>query len=103
MEENKVCPACEARKRERSEDELRPLVNRLKRIEGQVRGVRSMIESDAYCPDVLVQVSAISSALSAFCRELLSSHIRTCVLTDIKSGREEAADELAELLRKFIQ
>ena len=103
MEENRVCHACEVRKRERGEAELRPLVNRLNRIEGQVRGVRSMIENDAYCPDVLVQVSAISSALSAFTRELLSSHIRTCVLADIKNGREEAADELAELLRKFVQ
>lgn len=103
MEKNKTCPVCEGRKKERGEAELRPLINRLKRIEGQVRGVRSMIENDAYCPDVLVQVSAISSALSAFTRELLSAHIRTCVLEDIKNGREEAADELAELLRKFVQ
>ena len=103
MEEKKTCPVCEGRKKERGEAELRPLINRLKRIEGQVRGVRSMIENDAYCPDVLVQVSAISSALSAFTRELLSSQIRTCVLEDIKNGREEAADELAELLRKFVQ
>ena len=101
--EEKINATSECRKKKRSEDELRSLTNRLKRIEGPVRGVRGMLENDEYCASVLMQVSAISSALTAFVRELLSSHIHTCVVEDIKNEREGAADELVELLRAFVK
>lgn len=97
-EECKVC-----RFKKRDEDEKRLLINRLSRIEGQIRGVRAMVENDAYCTDIFVQASAAISALSSFNRELLCSHIKTCVLDDIKSGKEESVNELFELLGKFIK
>ena len=87
----------------RSEEEKRALVNRLSRIEGQVRGLRRMVEEGDYCIDVLVQASAVSSALAAFSRELLASHIHTCVIDDIKCGREETVDELCDMLYKLIK
>lgn len=101
VENYEECPLCKKKKRE--EDELRALMNRLSRIEGQIRGVRRMLESDAYCIDVINQVSAISSALTSFNRELLSSHIRTCVATDIKVGNGEAVDELVTTLTKLMK
>ena len=94
---------CEKRKKERSEIEERSLLNRLKRIEGQVRGVRTMVEEDAYCVDILTQVSAISSALSAFSKELLSEHIRTCALEDIRSEREGAVEELVGIVGRLLK
>jgi DNA-binding FrmR family transcriptional regulator len=96
----KRCTACKTKKR--SEEELRSLTNRLKRIEGQVRGILGMLEGDAYCADILIQVSAVSSALSSFKRELLSSHIKSCVAEDIKAGKDEKLDELVELLPKLM-
>ncbi len=87
----------------RSEKEYKSLLNRLARIEGQVRGVRGMVEANAYCPDILTQVSAIGAALSAFSRELLSNHIRTCVTEDVRQGNEETVDELLALLRKMMK
>ena len=104
MEEKIIgCPECCGRKKERGEEEKRLLTNRLKRIEGQVRGVSRMIDEGAYCANVLTQVSAISSALSAFTRELLATHIRTCVSEDIKNEREGACEELIELLSRLIK
>ncbi len=94
---------CCKRKKKRGDGELRSLLNRLKRIEGQVRGVEAMVEGDDYCVDILVQVSAISAALSAFSRELLAEHIRSCVTDDIKNGREGAQDELIEVVSRFIK
>jgi len=91
------------RKKKRGLEEYRSLINRLSRIEGQVRGVRGMVEDSAYCADILLQVSAISSALSAFSRELLESHIRTCVAEGIKNGEGEKLDELCGLLKRFIK
>ena len=91
------------RKKKRGSEEYRSLINRLSRIEGQVRGVRGMVEDSAYCADILLQVSAISSALSAFSRELLESHIRTCVAEGIKNGEGEKLDELCGLLKRFIK
>lgn len=91
------------RTKERTETEYRSLINRLSRIEGQVRGVRGMVESSAYCADILVQVSAISSALSAFSRELLENHVRTCVKEGIKDGKDETVDEFVSLLSKLIK
>jgi DNA-binding FrmR family transcriptional regulator len=91
------------RKKNRAEEERRSLINRLSRIEGQVRGVRRMVESDAYCVDILTQVSAIQSALNAFNKELLGSHIRTCVADGIRSGSDEVVEELVETLKKLMK
>jgi len=96
------CPAC-LRKKHRDPEEVRDLTNRLNRIEGQVRGIRNMIEKSAYCPDILTQVSAVQSALSAFARELLSSHIRTCVVSDIRSDAPGAVDDLLNTLQKLMK
>ena len=83
---------CEVRHKKRTADEQRKLVTRLKRIEGQVRGIQKMVEDDLYCPDILVQVSAVTSALNSFNKELLACHIRGCVATDIRQGKDEAID-----------
>lgn len=91
------------RKKIRSDRERHELMNRLKRIEGQVRGLQRMLEEDAYCPDILTQASAVNSAINSFCRVLLSNHLRTCVAEDIRSGRDEAVDELAETLQKLMK
>ena len=91
---------CCGRTKHRSEAEQRDLMNRLRRIEGQVRGVQKMLENDAYCPEIMVQVSAINSALNSFNKVLLASHMRSCVLDDIKAGRDEAIDELVDTLQK---
>jgi len=91
------------RKKVRSENELHDLMNRLKRIEGQVRGLQRMLDEDAYCPDILTQASAVNSALNSFCRVLLANHIRTCVSDDIRAGREETVDELMDTLQKLMK
>ena len=87
----------------RSEEEKRALINRLNRIEGQIRGIRGMVEKDTYCADILTQVAAVSAALGSFNKELLSNHIRTCVSDDIASGGSEKVDELIELLAKLLK
>ena len=98
------CAACMGVKRkERSAKEYRDLQNRLKRIEGQVRGVQRMLDSDAYCTDILVQVSAITAALNSFNKALLSNHIRTCVAENIRQGNDEVVDELAEVIQKLMK
>lgn len=94
---------CTGRRKERNEAELRSLTNRLSRIEGQIRGIRNMLESDAYCVDILMQTSAANAALNAFCKELLASHIKSCVANDIKNGKEEAVDELVATLAKLMR
>lgn len=99
-EENKEC--C-GRKKEREETEYRDLIHRLNRIEGQIRGIRGMVEKDAYCTDILVQVSAVNAALNSFNKVLLTSHIKTCVTRDIKDGKEETVDELVQLLQKLMK
>lgn len=94
---------CSCRKKQRSNEEYTALINRLKRIEGQVRGIRRMVEESSYCPDILVQSSAVASALHSFNRELLSQHIRTCVLNDIKSGKEGTVEELVGTLQRLMK
>lgn len=94
---------CRHRTKERSEAEYKRLLNRLSRIEGQVRGIRGMVERDAYCPDILVQVAAVNAALNAFNKELLASHIRTCVARDIREGNDETIDELVATLQKLMK
>lgn len=95
------CPMCKTKKRDAAE--YKSLMNRLSRIEGQVRGIRGMLESDAYCIDIITQAAAVSAALGAFNKELLSSHIRTCVSDDIKAGNSEAVDELLATLTKLMK
>ena len=91
-----------ARRTERSEEEKKKLIHRLNRIEGQIRGIRQMIENDAYCNDVLNQSAAAGAALSAFNRELIGAHLKGCVTRDIRQGRDEAVDELLDTLRKLM-
>ena len=107
MEDNCTChresPCACQRTKLRPEQELRDLTNRLSRIEGQIRGIRSMVEKDAYCIDILTQVSAASAALSSFTKVLLASHIKTCVAQDIRDGRDETIDELVGMLQKLMR
>ncbi len=97
------CEYCSSRTKKRDEKEVKDLMNRLKRIEGQVRGVQKMLENDAYCPDILVQVSAINCALNSFNKALLTSHIKSCVVEDIREGKDETIDELTEVLQKLMR
>ncbi len=97
-----MAECCAERTRKRSEEELRSLTNRLNRIEGQIRGIRGMLERDAYCPEILTQAAAARAALDSFSRELLSSHIHSCVAEDIRAGREDTMDELLALLQKMM-
>ena len=100
MEEK--CEFCHKTK-ERSDDEYKKLINRLNRIEGQIRGIKGMVEKNAYCPDILIQSAAVTAAVNAFNRELLSSHIRSCVAENIKSGNDEVIDELINTLGRLMK
>ncbi len=100
MEENSCCGT---RKTHRDEEQYKKLKNRLNRIEGQLRGISNMLDENAYCPDILIQVSAVNSALNSFNKELLSEHIKHCVLNDIREGKDEAVDELTEVIRKVMK
>ena len=102
MEEQKEC-CCSHKTKECTEKEYKDLINRLSRIEGQVRGIRKMVESDCYCPDILVQVSAVNAALNSFNKVLLANHIRTCVVDDIREGKDETIDELVTVLQKLMR
>lgn len=102
MQENKCC--CEnVKTTKRDDSEKKKLINRLNRIEGQIRGLRKMIENDAYCVDVLTQSSAASSALNSFSKDVLTRHLKTCVVRDIKADDESAVEELAELVKKLMK
>lgn len=97
-----VTPSC-CRHKDRTPEEYRALVNRLSRIEGQVRGIRAMVEKDVYCTDILVQVAAVNAALNGFSKELLGQHVRTCVADDLRNGSSEKLDELLTLLPKLMK
>ncbi len=94
---------CSSRKKERSVDEMKSLINRLNRIEGQVKGIKNMLQNNAYCTDVLTQTAAVNAAVSAFSKEVLASHIKTCVLNDINQGNINSIDELVDTMYKFIK
>ncbi len=102
MENNNVCPGCQ-KKTMRSEEERKKLINRLKRVEGQIRGIIGMLENDAYCNDILIQSAAVNAAVNSFNKELLASHIRTCVARDIREGKDETIDELVTTLQKLMK
>lgn len=89
--------------KERAETEYKDLMNRLNRIEGQIRGIKRMVEEEYYCPDILVQVAAVNAALNSFNKVLLGNHIRTCVIQDIREGREETVEELLATLQKLMK
>ena len=97
------CPYCSGKHKDRDDTEKKDLMNRLKRIEGQVRGVEGMLENGAYCTDILMQVSAISSALNSFNKVLLGNHVKTCVAENIRSGNDEVIDELVTTLQKLMK
>ena len=99
--DEKCC--CSNKKKERPDEEYKKLIHRLNRIEGQIRGIRGMVEHDAYCTDILIQVSAVNAALNAFNKELLATHIRTCVTEDIRNGKDEVVDELVNTLQKLMK
>ena len=94
---------CTGKHKDRDDKEKRDLMNRLKRIEGQVRGIEGMLDDDAYCIDILMQVSAVTAALNSFNKVLLTSHLRTCVADNIKEGNDEVVDELAKALQKLMK
>ena len=96
------CECCK-RKKLRSEKEQKDLLNRLNRIEGQIRGIKNMLQEDAYCPDIIIQVSAANAALNSFNKVLLSEHIKTCVRQDVAEGKEDTLDELVSIMQKLMK
>lgn len=103
MTEKEACPCCSEKHTARSEEEKKKLINRLKRIEGQIRGIIGMMENDAYCNDILIQSAAVNAAVNAFNKELLATHVRTCVARDIREGKDETIDELVATLQKLMK
>lgn len=99
MEQRECC----RKTKERSDQEFRDLIHRLNRIEGQVRGIKRMLENDAYCTDILIQVSAVNAALNSFNKVLLANHIKTCVADDIRAGKDETVDDLVATLQKLMK
>ena len=101
MGEEREC--CHHRTKERSEKEYKSLMNRLSRIEGQIRGIKGMVERNVYCTDILIQVAAVNAALNSFNKELLAEHIRNCVVRDIREGKDETIEELVVILQKLMK
>lgn len=101
--DNIECCCFSSKTKERTDKEYKSLANRLNRIEGQVRGIKKMLDSDAYCVDILMQVSAVNAALNSFSKELLANHIRTCVADDIRAGNDRVIDELVATLQKLMR
>lgn len=97
------CPHCSGKHKARDEREKKELMNRLKRIEGQVRGLEGMLENDAYCTDIIMQVTAVTSALNSFNKVLLGKHIKTCVADNIRAGNDDVIDELTQTLQKLMK
>ena len=100
-EEMESC--CSGKNKKRTDKEFKDLMNRLKRIEGQVRVIQGMLERDAYCPDILVQVAAVNAALNSFNKVLLTDHLKTCVVENIRQGNDEVVDELVQTLKKMMK
>ena len=102
MADREMCGCC-GKTTDRTQDERKKLIHRLNRIEGQIRGIRGMLEKDAYCTDILVQSAAVNAAVNAFNKELLASHIRGCVARDIREGKDEVINELVATLQKLMK
>ena len=94
---------CCTKKKERTDEEYKKLIHRLNRIEGQVKGIKRMVEQNAYCTDILIQVSAINSVLNSFNKELLANHIKTCVADDIRQGKDDTIDDLVKTLQRLMK
>lgn len=94
---------CCERRTLRTEEQKKALINRLKRLEGQIRGIQNMIQNDCYCNDILIQSAAVSSAMNAFSKEVLSAHIHSCVASDIREGKDEVIDELVATIQKLMR
>ena len=103
MQPEETCEFCTGKHKDRDEKEKKDLMNRLKRIEGQVRGVENMLDRGSYCIDILIQVSAITSALNSFNKLLLAEHLKTCVAENIRNGNEEVVDELVTAMQKLMK
>ena len=101
--DEKTCPHCQARTTERPDETYKALMTRLRRIEGQIRGIQGMLERNAYCPEILIQVSAVNQALNSFNKVLLAEHIRNCVASDIHEGKDESIEELVGVLQKVMK
>lgn len=101
MEDKKCC--CSDKKTLRTEEERKKLMNRLNRIEGQIRGIKSMLENDAYCNDILTQSAAVNAAMNGFTRELIGSHLAGCVARDLREGKDETIEEFLDTLKKFMK
>lgn len=95
--------ACQCKFKHRTESERKTMINRLRRIEGQVRGLEKMVENDAYCTDIVTQVSAVQAALNAFSKQLLANHIQTCVIQDIREGKDDVVDDLIQTIHKLMK
>lgn len=102
MSDTEICGCCQ-KTTDRTEEERKKLIHRLNRIEGQIRGIRGMVEKDAYCADILIQSAAVNAAVNAFNKELLANHIRGCVARDIREGKDEVIDELVTTLQKLMK
>lgn len=102
MADKELCGCC-GKTTDRSEEERKKLIHRLNRIEGQIRGIRGMVENNAYCADILIQSAAVNAAVNAFNKELLANHIRTCVARDIREGKDDVIDELVATLQKLMK
>ncbi|MCD7953142.1 MAG: metal-sensing transcriptional repressor [Synergistaceae bacterium] len=102
MKDKEICACCE-KMTERTEEERKKLIHRLNRIEGQIRGIRGMVEKSVYCTDILVQSAAVTAAVNAFNKDLLASHIRNCVARDIRAGKDEVIDELVATLQRLMK
>ena len=102
MTDKNTCGCC-GKTTARPEEDRKNLIHRLNRIEGQIRGIRGMVENDAYCADILVQSAAVNAAVNAFNKELLANHIRGCVARDIREGKDEVIDELVATLQKLMK
>lgn len=102
MSDINECECCRKTK-ERSAEEYKKLMNRLSRIEGQIRGIKGMVENNAYCTDVLIQTAAVNAALNSFSKELLANHIRSCVAENIRNGNDDVIDELVDTLQKMMK
>ena len=106
MERSHTCCSADEssdRTTHRSDDEKKKLINRLSRIEGQIKGIKNMLENDAYCPDILIQVSAVNAALNSFNKVLLANHLKSCVIEDIRKGNNQVIDELVKTLQKLMK
>lgn len=103
MEDKKKCPHCSGKTKVREDQEKKNLLNRLKRIEGQIRGLETMVEDDIYCNDILIQVSAVTAALNSFNKVLLENHIKSCVADNIRQGNDEVIEELVTTMQKLMK